>query len=57
MTATEQSHELLQVLASAPLDDEPSEAEEDAGAAAALAAYRRGEAVPCDQLLTELHLD
>jgi hypothetical protein len=48
---------MLHALASAPLDDEPTEADEDAGAAEALAAYRRGEAVSSEQLRAELDLD
>lgn len=48
---------MLQVLAAAPLDDEPSDADEDASAAEALASYRRGEAISSEQLRTELDLD
>jgi hypothetical protein len=48
---------MLNALASAPLDDEASEADEDASAAEALAAYNRGEAVSSEQLRTELDLD
>jgi hypothetical protein len=48
---------MLHALASAPLDDEASEADEDASAAEALAAYRRGEAVSSEQLRAELDLD
>jgi len=47
---------MLHALASAPIDDEPSDAEEDAGAAEALAAYRRGEGVSIEQLRSELGL-
>ena len=48
---------MLRARASAPLDDEPSTAEEDASAAEALAAYRRGESVSSDELRAELDLD
>jgi len=48
---------MLHALASAPIDDESSDAAEDAGAAEALAAYRRGEAVSSDELRDELGLD
>lgn len=48
---------MLHALASAPIDDEPSSAEEDASAAEALAAYRRGEAVSSDEMRRELGLD
>ncbi len=44
---------MLHALASAPLDDEPSTAEEDASAAEALAAYGRGESVSSDELRAE----
>lgn len=43
---------VLHVLASAPLDDEPS----DASAAEALAAYNRRESVSSEQLRAELNL-
>ena len=48
---------MLHALASAPIDDEPSDAEEDASAAEALAAYRRGEAISAEQLRGELDLN
>jgi hypothetical protein len=48
---------MLHALASAPIDDEPSSAEEDASAAEALASYRRGEAVSSDEMHRELDLD
>ena|GEM_PF-817889 len=47
---------MLQALASAPLDDEPSDSDEDASADEALAAYRRGEGVSSDDLRSELDL-
>jgi hypothetical protein len=47
---------MLHALACAPLDDEPSGAGEDAGAAEALGAYERGEAVSGRQLRVELAL-
>jgi len=47
---------ILHALASAPIDDEPSDPEEDASAAEALAAYRRGDAVSTEQLRGELDL-
>ena len=48
---------MLQALAAAPLDDEPSDADEDASADKALAAYRRVEGVSSDDLRSELGLD
>ncbi len=47
---------MLKVLASALPDDEPSTADEDAAAAEALAAYRRGEGILSDRLRAELEL-
>jgi hypothetical protein len=48
---------MLQALAAAPLDDEPSDPGEDASAGEALAAYRRGEGVSSGELRSELGLD
>lgn len=48
---------MLHALASAPIDDEPSSAEEDAGAAEALDSYRRGEAISSEEMRQELGLD
>ena len=48
---------MLQALAAAPMDDEPSDADEDASAADALDAYRRGEGVSSDDLRSELDLN
>lgn len=48
---------MLHALAAAPLDDEPSDADEDASAAEALAAHNRGESVSSEQLRAELDLD
>ncbi len=48
---------MLHALAAAPLDDEPSNADEDASAAEALDAYRRGEGMSTDELRSELDLD
>jgi hypothetical protein len=48
---------MLHALAAAPRDDEPSDAGEDASAAEALDAYRRGEGVSSDKLRSELDLD
>ena len=48
---------MLGSLAGAPVDDEPANADEDAGADEALAAYKRGEAVGSDELRRELDLD
>jgi hypothetical protein len=48
---------MLQALAAAPVDDESADADEDAGAAEALAAHRRGEAVGSEDLRRELDLD
>jgi hypothetical protein len=47
---------MLHALACAPRDDEPSGAGEEAGAAEALVAYGRGEAVSAKQLRNELAL-
>jgi hypothetical protein len=47
---------MLHALASAPIDDEPSDSEEDASAVKALAAYRRGDGVSTEQLRGELDL-
>ena len=48
---------MLQILASAPLDDEPSSPAEDRSAHDALAAYRRGEGIGPDELKRDLDLD
>jgi hypothetical protein len=48
---------MLHALASAPLDDEVSEADEDASAAEGLSAYNRGEAVSSEQLRAALDLE
>jgi hypothetical protein len=48
---------MLQALAAAPVDDEPTDAEEDASVEEALASYRRGEAVGSEELRSELELD
>lgn len=48
---------MLQALAAAPLDDEPSDPDEDASADEALAAYRRGEGISSVDLRAELDLD
>jgi hypothetical protein len=48
---------MLHTLASAPIDDEPSDADEDVSATEALAAYRRGETVSSEELRRELDLD
>ncbi|HYQ77864.1 MAG TPA: hypothetical protein VEP91_01995 [Solirubrobacterales bacterium] len=48
---------MLHALASAPLDDEPSDADEDASATEALAAHIRGESISSEQLRAELDLD
>lgn len=47
---------MLHALAAAPLDDELSDSDEDAGAAEALDAYRRSEGVSSDELRSELDL-
>lgn len=47
---------MVRALASAPSDDEPSTADEDAAAAEAFAGYQRGEGVSSDQLRAELDL-
>lgn len=48
---------MLGALAGAPEDDEPADADEDASAEEALAAYRRGEAAGAEELRRELDLD
>jgi hypothetical protein len=48
---------MLQALALAPLDDELSDAEEDAEAAEALAAHSRGDSISSEQMRAELNLD
>lgn len=48
---------MLQALAAAPVDDEPADADEDAGADEALAVYGRGEAVGAEDLRREFELD
>jgi hypothetical protein len=48
---------MLGVLAGAPADDESADADADAGADEALAAYQRGEAVGSEELRRELDLD
>ena len=45
---------MLHALAVAPLDEEPSDVDEDSSAAEALDSYRRGESVLSDQLRSEL---
>lgn len=47
---------MLQALAAAPTDDEPSSAAEDASAREALAAYDLGEAVSANDLRWELEI-
>ncbi len=47
---------MLQALARAPVDDEPTSAAEDHSAQEALAAYRRGDAIGPDELKRELGL-
>jgi hypothetical protein len=48
---------MLHALAAAPLDDEPSDVDEDASAAEALAAHNRRESISSEQLRAELDLD
>lgn len=48
---------MRQALTAARRDDEPSTSEEDADAAAALAAYQRGEGMSSTQLRAELDLE
>jgi hypothetical protein len=48
---------MLRALAAAPMDDEPSDSDEDASAADALDAYRRGEGVSSDDLRSEFDLN
>lgn len=49
--------ELLQVLADAPPDQEPSPPGEERSAREAMAAYRRGDAINADELKREHGLD
>lgn len=56
MVERRRNDSMLQALAGAPLDDEPSGAGEEAGAAEALVAYGRGDAVSAKQLRNELAL-
>jgi hypothetical protein len=48
---------MLKALGAASLDDEPSNAAEDASAADALDVYRQGRGVTSDELRSELDLD
>jgi hypothetical protein len=48
---------MLHALGSAPIDNELSSAEEDAGPIEALASYRRGEAICSEEMRQELGLD
>jgi hypothetical protein len=48
---------MLAVLAAAPEDDEPTTADEDESAREGYAVYRRGEAVPLDEVKRELGID
>jgi hypothetical protein len=48
--------EMLQALADAPPDEEPSSPEEDRSAREAMARYRRGEAIGPDELKRDLGL-
>jgi hypothetical protein len=58
LLVTERSRDdaMLQALASAPVDDEPSSPEEDSSAQAALDAYHQGEAIDADELKRDLDL-
>lgn len=56
MVERRRNDSMLQALAGAPLDDEPSGVGEEAGAAEALVAYGRGDAVSAKQLRNELAL-
>jgi hypothetical protein len=48
---------MLEALAAAPLDDEPTSEEEDRTAREAIAAYERGEAISADELKREMGID
>jgi len=48
---------MLEALAAAPADDEPSSTEEDASARAAFDSYRRGEAISADEVKRESGVD
>lgn len=47
---------MLRALAAAPLDDEPTDLDQDASAAEALEAYRHGDGVSSADLRSELGL-
>jgi hypothetical protein len=57
VTERRRDDEMLQVLASAPVDNEPASPAEDHSAQEALAAYRRGEAIGPNELKRDLGLD
>jgi hypothetical protein len=48
---------MLAALAAAPEDDEPTTPDEDESAREGYAAYKRGEAVPLDEVKRELDID
>jgi hypothetical protein len=48
---------MLEALATAPLDDEPSTTDEDRSTHEAITAYERGETVSADEIKRELGLD
>ncbi|MDX6650508.1 MAG: hypothetical protein QOJ97_2459 [Solirubrobacteraceae bacterium] len=48
---------MLQALAAAPQDDEPSTPDEDASAREGYAAYKRGESIRLEELKHELEID
>ena len=52
--SAERDDAMLQHLIAAPLDDEPTTPDEDAGAREARQEYRRGEFVPADEAKREL---
>jgi hypothetical protein len=56
LTERHRDDAMLQTLASAPVDDEPSSSVEDHSAHAALDAYHRGEAIGSDELKRDLGL-
>jgi hypothetical protein len=57
MTERNRDDVMLQALASAPIDDEPSSPAEDRSAQEALGAYHRGEAIDANELKRDLGLD
>jgi hypothetical protein len=56
ITERSRDNTMLQALAGAPVDDEPSSPEEDSSAREALDAYHQGQAIDADELKRDLDL-